>query len=285
RHHDEEHPHHDSEVAARDSSAWSGRPGSTWGDTVHDLYLKMDPVLGRLRERVGEDTAIVVMSDHGFAPYRREFSLNTWLLEKGYLVLKEGQARELPLDDPAHAPVSISSAVDWAKTKAYGVGFNGLYLNLAGRELDNPDTPEDESGCVQPGAEAERLLTKIKQDLEAEVDPKTGLRCVLRADLASAVYSGERMAESPDIIVGYDSGYGNSDASTSGRIPHNILQDNLGGTFNGSHLMAPDVVAGVMLSNLPVLDGAHALEDLTVEILRQYDIKPVAGMNGHAVFH
>ncbi|MBJ02200.1 MAG: hypothetical protein CMK00_04925 [Planctomycetes bacterium] len=285
RHHDEEHPHHDEAIAARDSSDWSGRPGSTWGDTVHDLYLKMDPVLGRLRERVGEEAAIIVMSDHGFAPYRREFSLNTWLLENDYLVLKQDQDRELAMDDPAHAPVSISQAVDWSKTKAYGVGFNGLYLNLAGRELDNPDTPEDESGVVQTGAEADRLLAQIKQGLEAEIDPKTGQRFVLRADLASVVYTGERMAEAPDLIVGYDSGYGNSDASTSGRIPHNVIQDNLGGTFNGSHLMAPDVVAGIMLTNLTVRDGAHALEDLTVEILRQYDIEPVAGMNGHAVFH
>jgi len=285
RHHDEEHPHHDAAIAARDSSAWSGRPGSTWKDAVYDLYLKMDPVLGQLRERVGEETTIIVMSDHGFAPYRREFSLNTWLLEKGYLVLKEGQDRELPLEDPAHTPVSIAMAVNWSETKAYGVGFNGLYLNLFGRESDNPDTPEDESGIVRPGADANALLAELKRELEAEIDPKTGKPLILHADLASEVYSGERMAEAPDLIVGYDTGYGNSDASTKGRIPHNVIQDNMGGTFNGSHLMAAEVVSGVLLTNLRVRDGAHALEDLTVAILRQYDVQPVAGMEGHPVFH
>jgi predicted AlkP superfamily phosphohydrolase/phosphomutase len=283
RHADEDHPHHDPELAAEDSSRWSERPGSTWREVIDDLYLQMDPVLGHLRERIGADTPLVVMSDHGFAPYARKFSLNTWLLEEGYLVLEEGRQRELPPDDPAYAWVFASEAADWSKTRAYGIGFNGLYLNLAGRELDDPETPEDESGCVQPGAEAEALLREIAAKLESLRDAD-GTQVVLRADLASAVYSGERLAEAPDLIVGYNSGYGNSDEASMGRIPNAVLQDNdRGGTFNGSHLMAPDVVAGVLLSNLRVLPGTHALEDLTVEVLARYGIEPDASMQGHRV--
>ena len=158
RHTDRAHPAHDPEFAQRDSSWWSGREGSTWLDTVHDLYIKMDPVLGKIQDAVGRDTTLILMSDHGFAPYRRKFSLNTWLLENGYLVLKDGHERELPASDPAHEQVSIFdlhqdrddagnpvgdlySVVDWSKTRAYGMGFNGLYLNLAGREGDNPRRP------------------------------------------------------------------------------------------------------------------------------------------------
>lgn len=300
RHADEEHPYHDPRLAAQDSSAWSQRPGSTWRDVIDDLYLQMDPVLGRLRERIGEKTPLVVMSDHGFASYARKFSLNTWLLEQGYLVLAEGQERELPREDPAHESVSLASrwdrdpdpddeahdwrnTVDWSRTRAYGVGFNGLYLNLAGRELDDPLSPEDESGVVQPGAEAEALLGEIAAKLEAVRDAD-GTQVVLRADLASRVYSGERLAEAPDLIVGYNSGYGNSDEASLGRIPNAVLQDNdRAGTFNGSHLMAPDVVAGVLLSNLRVRPGTHALEDLTVEVLARYGIEPDASMRGHRV--
>jgi predicted AlkP superfamily phosphohydrolase/phosphomutase len=86
RHSDEKHPHHEPPLAAEDSSWWSQRAGSTWKDVIHDLYMEMDPVLGRLREKVGEDTTLIVMSDHGFAPYRRRVGLNKWLLENGYLV-------------------------------------------------------------------------------------------------------------------------------------------------------------------------------------------------------
>ena len=283
RHSDEEHPDYDAAFAARDSSHWSHREGSTWRDIVDDLYLQMDPILGRLRERVGYDTPLVVMSDHGFAPYARKFSLNTWLLEEGYLVLKDGVERELPEDDPEHQHVYLMGNVDWSKTRAYGVGFNALYLNLAGREADDPATDEDEGGVVQPGPGAEALLAELKQGLEAIRD-EDGTQVVLRADLASAVFSGERLEEAPDIIVGYNYGYGNSDEASSARIPHQVLQDNdRGGTFNGSHLMAPDVVAGILMTNRQVRPGEHALEDLTVEVLSFYGIRPDDSMQGHRV--
>lgn len=288
RHGDADHPAHDEALAHEDSSAWTERPGSTLADTVEDMYMRIDPIIGRLRERLGEDLTLVVMSDHGFAPYHREFSLNTWLEQEGYLVLKEGLSKEKPKGDPAFSNVYIFAGdVDWSKTRAYGMGFNGLYLNLKAREQDDPKTPYDESGIVNPGPEAEALMREIKAKLEAVVDPKTGRHPVYRVDLASQVYSGERTAEAPDMLVGYDAGYGNSDASSTGRIPHELLVDNAPinhggklGTFNGNHLMHPDVVPGLLLSNRPVRDGKFKLEDLTVEILRQYGIERPATMAG-----
>ncbi|MFT7670197.1 MAG: putative AlkP superfamily phosphohydrolase/phosphomutase [Planctomycetota bacterium] len=284
RFHDEEHPAHEkiAELAGEDSSEWSGREGSEWKEVVYDLYMMMDPVLGQLRERIGDDATLMVMSDHGFAPWRRKFSLNRWLFDEGYLVLKEGETPELDRSDPAYKQVSISHAVDWTKTKAYGVGFNGLYVNRKGRELDNPETDENEGGIVTQGAESDALLTEIKAKLEALRDTN-GEVVVVTADLASDVYVGERVAEAPDLVVGYNAGYGNSDASSTGRIPHLVMQDNTGGTFNGNHLMAPEVVAGILLTNGKVRPGAHALEDLTVEILERYGVKPGEGQNGHRV--
>jgi predicted AlkP superfamily phosphohydrolase/phosphomutase len=294
RHGDPAHPFHDPELAAEDSSHWSGREGSTWKDTVTDLYLKMDPVLGRLREELGDDVTYIVMSDHGFAPYRRKFSLNTWLADNGYLVFRDGKGKELPRTSPNYQRVNIHdkyvgddgelhTAVDWSKTRAYGMGFNGLYLNLAGRELDDPATPEDESGVVAPGAEAQAMLLEIKEKLEAEFDDATGLRPILHCDLRETVYRGERAEESPDLVIGYNAGYGNSDSASQGRVGHDVLTDNTGRTFNGSHLMAPEVVAGVLISNRPVRDGEHQLQDLTFELLSRFGVTPPAAMTGHRV--
>ena len=296
RFHDDEHPQHEqiAELAKQDSSEWSGREGSRWKDVVYDLYLLMDPVLGRVRERVGEDARLIVMSDHGFAPWRRKFSLNRWLYDEGYLVLKEGEEPERAKSDPDYAGQVLISQfelpggewiegpVDWTRTRAYGVGFNGLYLNLKDRELDNPGTAASEAGIVNPGAEADALLAELKRKLE-EIQDTDGTQVVLTADLARDVYQGERLKEAPDILVGYNAGYGNSDASSTGRIPHEVLSDNLGGTFNGNHLMAAEVVAGILLTNGKVRAGAHALEDLTVEILKQYGIEPGKGQHGHPV--
>lgn len=291
RHADAQHPSHDEAFASSDSSAWSGRERSTWKDVISDLYLRMDPIVGRVRAALPADTTLIVMSDHGFAPYYRKFSLNTWLWENGYLVLKDGETKEKAASEPGYHEVNVfapkpgvEGVVDWTKTRAYGIGFNGLYLNLKGREQDDPKTAADEHGIVEPGAQADALLAELKQKLEAFVDPKNGERVVLRADLSSAVYQDTaRLADAPDLIVGFASGYDNSDPSSLGRVTRDVLADNKSGSFNGSHLMAPEVVPGSLMTNGTVREGQHALEDLTVEILRQYGIEPAAGMSGHAV--
>ncbi len=272
RHSDPDHPFHDEAIASEDSSWWSDRPGSTWRDVIDDLYLRMDPILGKIRERVGDDTEIIVMSDHGFATYRRKFSLNTWLLENGYLVLKEGHHRELPRRDPNWKKVTIMEDVDWSKTRAYGIGFNGLYLNLKGRESQ---------GIVDP-ADADALAREIAAKLEAIRD-EDGTVVVLDAALTSEVYSGARVAEAPEIQVGYNRGYGNSDESSLGRITPEVLTDNTGGTFNGSHLMDPSVVNGTILSNHQLAVGDPRLEDVTVEILHTYGIEPDPEMTGRPI--
>jgi len=278
RHSDPVHPYFDPRLAAENSSAWSGRADSTWSEVLDDLYLQMDPLLAMILERVDDDTLVIVMSDHGFAPYRRKFSLNTWLLDTGYLVLKEGRTRELPEGDPRRLDVYIMDAVDWSKTRAYGVGFNGLYLNRVGREAEGIVTESDAPALV---AELASKLEALRDDAPGR--PWNGAAVVLAADRASAVYRGARVDDAPDLVVGYNAGYGNSDESTQGRIPAAALADNLGGTFNGSHLMHPSVVEGVLLTNGRVANGALTLEDLTATLLRRYGVAPESGMTGRAV--
>jgi predicted AlkP superfamily phosphohydrolase/phosphomutase len=299
RHTDDEHPHHDAEFAAESSEDWTGREGSVWKDSVMDLILRMDPVLGKIRSEVGDDTPILVMSDHGFAPFRRKFDLNSWLVDKGYLVLKDGFSKELPIGSDGFSEVSLAAAmgtnkagetitgspVDWSKTRAYGVGFNGLYLNLLGREGGiGHDGEVFDPGIVKPGDEADALLRKLKTELEALKDPKDGGTPILRCDIATEVYSGDRIDEAPDIQVGYNWGYGNSDEAAVGRITSDWLTDNLGGTFNGSHLMSPDVVAGILITNQTVKTSEQALADLTATILDFYGLDLEPGMVGQNIF-
>jgi predicted AlkP superfamily phosphohydrolase/phosphomutase len=243
----------------------------------------MDPVLGQVREAMGDEPyTLMVMSDHGFAPFRRKFSLNTWLVEEGYLVLAEGRERETSLKPPRAGEVLfwMPGVVDWSRTRAYGMGFNGLYLNMAGREGGQGGV----AGIVQPGPEAEALIAEIAAKLEAIVDPLTGEHVVLRAYPARTAYQNhERLSEAPDLIVGYASGYCNSDESSLGRITMEVLTDNLGGTFNGSHLMAPEVVPGTLLANRPVRTGPRGLTDLTAEILIRYGLDVPAEVQGGRV--
>ena len=152
RHLDENHP------------ANRGRDNTTHRQAIRTLYQEMDDLVGRTLERLDDDTVLIVMSDHGFKPFRRGVNLNSWLYAHGFLALRNG--------GPTGA--DMFQDVDWSKTKAYAVGFGGIYLNLAGRE---------DQGVVAPGEEASLIkreisagLRQLYDDKEADPSSARGLR-------------------------------------------------------------------------------------------------------------
>ena len=70
---DEPHPVRDAETARR------------YHSVIETLYRRMDKVVGEVVERYSDQATILVMSDHGFSNFRRQFNLNTWLRDNGYL--------------------------------------------------------------------------------------------------------------------------------------------------------------------------------------------------------
>ena len=64
---------------------------------IQTLYQQVDEALGEVLQAVDESTTVIVMSDHGFAPFSRGVNLNSWLLEKGYVKLKDPTKRGSPL--------------------------------------------------------------------------------------------------------------------------------------------------------------------------------------------
>ena len=134
-------------------------------NTIRDLYKRLDRVVGDLMDRYGSTATLFVMSDHGFANFGRQFNLNSWLRDQGYL-------------KPDNC-TSIMQDVDWSITYAYGLGINGLYLNLKGRELH---------GIVEPGAEAEAKLVELKERLEAVVDVNGAARDSQRLSRQRSVF-------------------------------------------------------------------------------------------------
>jgi predicted AlkP superfamily phosphohydrolase/phosphomutase len=232
---------------------------ATHAHDIERFYRDVDAALGRVRERLPEGTLLIVMSDHGFQPQTRKFHLNAWLRDQGYLVLKDGRRTgRIGLED-----------VDWSRSRAYGIGFNGLYLNLAGREA---------RGVVRP-EQAAALLAEIGAKLEAERDPQDGTQVVLRAHPAADAFHGERVGEAPDLVVGYNVGYAGSDPSTLGEVSEAVLEDNLS-RWSGNHLIDPSLVPGVLLVDGPLAPGEYDLTDVTVSILDHYGLPPAPGMVG-----
>jgi predicted AlkP superfamily phosphohydrolase/phosphomutase len=250
---DPQHPEYDASLAAE------------YGSALPDFYEQIDQVLGQVLQRVDDHTTILVLSDHGFAPYNRSFNLNTWLLNHGYVALKN----ELNPD-----PSQAFANVDWSRTRAYGLGLNGLYLNLRGRERE---------GIVEPGAQADGLLKEIKEKLLGERDPQNNLAPITRVDRASEVYQGPYAGQGPDLLVGYNRGYRAGWQTILGNFPSEVFEDNAN-PWSGDHCMDYTLVPGVLLSNRPIEAADPALTDIAPTIFAEFGIPKPGSMMGHSVF-
>jgi predicted AlkP superfamily phosphohydrolase/phosphomutase len=236
-------------------------------DHVHKLYKRLDQLIGDLAERFGSQASIYVMSDHGFANFGRQFNLNCWLRDFGYLSRCS----------------SIMADVDWSISKAYGLGINGLYLNLKGREIH---------GIVEPGEEAEELIKELIERLEAEVDQVTGQPVIRKVYRASEVYTGSATALAPDLIVGYHRGYRASwetclgdlvDADAEDMEPKGYLSRNKL-AWSADHCADALEVPGVLFCNRPFTAGGPALVDLAPSILAEFGLPVPASMTGKSIF-
>jgi predicted AlkP superfamily phosphohydrolase/phosphomutase len=225
---------------------------------VRQLYRKLDAVIGDVVDRYGSQATILVMSDHGFSNFARQFNLNSWLRDQGYL-------------GPAEC-TSILKDVDWARTTAYGLGINGLYVNLKGRERD---------GIVEPGEEYEALLSELAGRLEAVTD-FNGQRVIRKAYRADQVYSGNATALAPDLIVGYYRGYRASWATCLGDLTPEVLLDN-DSAWSADHCADALEVPGVLFSNRPLGGGSPSLVDLAPSILAEFDLSTPSSMIGKNV--
>ena len=226
---------------------------ATYGRSIDSRYEAMDELLGEAMAALGGRGEIVVLSDHGFAPYERSFNLNTWLLGEGYLSLND--------DD----------SIAWERTAAYGLGLNALYLNLRGRE---------ERGVVEPGERASKL-EEIGEKLLALRDPAGGRQVVERV---YPVDGGAAEVAAPDLLIGYGRGYRASGAAALGRVGAEVLSDNLS-PWSGDHCMAAHTVPGVLVSSLPLRPGVEPhLRDLPVSILAHYGIGRPKEMTGRSIW-
>ncbi len=237
-------------------------PSSKYSKVIENTYIEMDAILEKVIKRIDDNTTLIVMSDHGFAPFYRSFNLNTWLKNEGYISLTDNSEGEL------------FQNVNWYETRAYGLGFNGLYFNLIGRE---------KKGIVRPGNKRNTLIKEISEKLLAIRDPKNGEHVITKIYKAEDVYTGPYLKNAPDLIIGYNKGFRASWETTLGKFPEEILKDNTG-KWSGSHLMEADLVPGILISNKKIKKKDPALYDLSPTILSEFNIPKQKWMIGNALF-
>jgi predicted AlkP superfamily phosphohydrolase/phosphomutase len=125
-------------------------PGTRWEQEFRDYYRLVDAELGSLLEGLGDETAVMVVSDHGAQSMFGGIQVNEWLMREGYLVLEEQPASRIPIG---------KAKIDWSRTKVWADGgyYSRIFLNVRGRE------PQ---GTIEPD-EVEALRDELIAKLEA----------------------------------------------------------------------------------------------------------------------
>lgn len=236
---------------------WSKGAGQ---DTpICNMYRRMDKLIGKTAAELGKDDMLILMSDHGFTSFHTCLDYNRWLLENGYLVLKEG----------VETVDTSFKGVDWSRSRAWSMGLAGIMLNLKGREG---------KGIVEPGAEAEELLAEIAEGLlKLETDEKE--RVISAVYLASDTYQGPYSGRGPDLIIGTRRGFRAGWSCVTGGVGRRVIYANER-HWNGDHCHDHKLVPGTLASNMKLdLENASII-DIAPTVLRVLGIRSPSYMEG-----
>jgi predicted AlkP superfamily phosphohydrolase/phosphomutase len=102
-------------------------PGNKYQNAIHDYYVSVDQQIGELMDTLGDETDVMVVSDHGVTRMDGGICINEWLIKEGLLTLKQYP----------QTPVRIEQAeIDWSKTRAWAFGgyYTRVFLNVKDRE-------------------------------------------------------------------------------------------------------------------------------------------------------
>jgi len=170
---DSSHPFHD--------------PKSRDQKTLREYYRFIDKRVGEIKSILDDDTVLCLFSISAVQRLEGIINLNEWLIEKGYLNLKEYPKRPTPLEE-AH--------VDWSETKAWAMGETGqVYINLKGKEK------EGAVGLEEYGT----VLDQLIKDLE-DIATVKGKPVPAEAFRGDDLYFGSFVEYGPDLLLYIDGG-------------------------------------------------------------------------------
>jgi predicted AlkP superfamily phosphohydrolase/phosphomutase len=206
-------------------------PGNALESVMLDYYRGVDEKVGRLlRAAADDDTAVLVVSDHGAKRIDGGICVNEWLRQEGYLALRE---------EPAEPTRLTPDLIDWSRTTAWGEGgyYCRLFLNVAGREPEGTVAPED----------YERVRDELKSKLEALGD-ENGRAIGTVAHRPEELYE-ERNGIVPDLMVYFGDLYWRSIGQVGTGTVHVFENDTGPDDANHAHeglylLVAEGVEAG-----------------------------------------
>ncbi len=237
----------------RNNTLFSGKTNEP-ANVVADWYQSMDAMVGRVIKRIGNETPILILSDHGFTALNTYVHLNSWLARNGFMIFKNGAKSGGPLFEN----------VDWVRTSAYALGFNSVYLNVKGREGSGSVGPDEiDNLCI----DIIQKLTKWKED---------GKAVIKQVYSGREIFFGDQVDNGPDLVIGYQKGYRASKQTVLGEAPAGkLIEENLD-SWCGDHCCDPSFVPGVLFgANLHkvnlVLPYTVSVNDISLIIQKWID--------------
>jgi predicted AlkP superfamily phosphohydrolase/phosphomutase len=201
---------------------------SPFEHTILRCYQQADIMLAQLLDQMSSDTYLIVYSDHGFGPLSYDVFINRWLIENGFMVLKEtaakkpsrlnraalgqlarglgltGLTRRIPEGMKSRLPMPAgefdsSQQIDWERTRVYFSSLSGqsLMVNLKGRE----------PWGIVSGSEYERICADVIARLKTLRHEVTGQPILTEVHHREEAYDGPFVSRAPDIIAQCASGY------------------------------------------------------------------------------
>jgi predicted AlkP superfamily phosphohydrolase/phosphomutase len=215
-------------------------PGNPYQDVIRDYYVYLDDELGRILEMLDDDTAILVLSDHGAQRLDGGFCINEWLVREGLLVLNQYPKEITPFG---------KLDVNWDRTRVWSEGgyYARVFFNVKGREPNG----------VIDKADHEKFRDEIKERLEATVDDK-GRRMGTLVFRPEEIYKTVRNV-APDLIVHFGGLYWRSIGGVG--YPGIHIQENDTGPDDCNHSQYGSFILAA--SNNPLqgeVNGAHILD-------------------------
>ncbi len=233
-------------------------PGNKYENSIKDYYKYIDKEVGKMLDRLDDDTVVLVVSDHGAKKMDGGFCLNEWFLQEGYLSFKE----DIPRDGQLKKFEQLE--VDWSKTKAWGSGgyYGRIFFNIEGREPQG----------IIPQSEYNNFRRELTEKLNAVVDHEgnpMGNICYLPEEIYKTVNN-----VAPDLMVYFgdlnwrsvgtmghpglytfenDTGPDDANHAQDGLVIYCDPRNNMGGRpIKGAQLMdiAPTVLS-IMDQNIP----------------------------------
>lgn len=215
-------------------------PDNPYAEVIRDYYVYLDHEVGTLLELLDEDTAVLVVSDHGSQRLDGGFCVNEWLVRERLLVLNEYPKEITPF---------AKLDVNWDKTKVWSEGgyYARVFFNVRGREP---------RGVIEK-ADYEKFRDEIKAKLEATVDDK-GAPMHTRVFKPEEIYKTVRNV-APDLIVHFGDLYWRSIGGVG--YPGIHVQENDTGPDDCNHAQFGSFILAAPSSPLQgEVDGTHILD-------------------------